>query len=148
MGSRYCAECLAESCGRWQLRWRLGWSFVCLRHSRLLADACAECGKRQWLYQGYCHAPIPATCPCGASLTATQNLQLPANHPIFEAQRQIFDVIDEGNVDFGVFSAQPVSVREVLAAVRSLANRVLNLCIAHGLTAVKPPEVHRGCLSG
>jgi hypothetical protein len=28
--SRYCPECLSESQGRWQLAWRLGWSFVCV----------------------------------------------------------------------------------------------------------------------
>ena len=39
-GSRFCPECLAQTGGRWQLAWRLGWSFACLIHSRLLADAC------------------------------------------------------------------------------------------------------------
>jgi hypothetical protein len=33
-GSRYCPECLAETVGRWQLQWRLGWSFVCVRATR------------------------------------------------------------------------------------------------------------------
>ncbi|MCA2245825.1 TniQ family protein [Mycobacterium sp. WUMAC-067] len=56
VGSRYCAECLTESCGRWQLIWRLGWSFLCIRHNRLLADACTECGKRQRRHQVYRHA--------------------------------------------------------------------------------------------
>src|SRR3954451_25157081 len=28
--SRFCPECIRESDGRWQLAWRLGWSFVCV----------------------------------------------------------------------------------------------------------------------
>jgi hypothetical protein len=42
-----CPECIRESDGRWQLSWRLGWSFACVQHNRLLADACPTCGKYQ-----------------------------------------------------------------------------------------------------
>ena len=42
-GSRYCPQCLVESGGRWQLAWRLGWSFACLKHACLLADVCPKC---------------------------------------------------------------------------------------------------------
>jgi hypothetical protein len=37
--SRFCPECLRESDGRWQLAWRLGWSFACVAHNCVLADA-------------------------------------------------------------------------------------------------------------
>ena len=30
-GSRYCPKCLAESGGRWQLQWRLAWTFACAK---------------------------------------------------------------------------------------------------------------------
>jgi len=46
-GSRFCPECLADSGGRWPLIWRLGWSFACLIHNRLLADCCPGCGRVQ-----------------------------------------------------------------------------------------------------
>ena len=46
-GSRFCPECLADSGGRWPLTWRLGWSFACLIHHRLLADRCPDCGRVQ-----------------------------------------------------------------------------------------------------
>jgi hypothetical protein len=36
--SRFCPECLVESDGRWQLQWRLGWTFACFRHNSLLSD--------------------------------------------------------------------------------------------------------------
>jgi len=39
-GSRYCPTCLREDNGRWQLQWRLPWTFACLRHHQLLADTC------------------------------------------------------------------------------------------------------------
>lgn len=42
-GSRYCPSCLAEE-GIWKLVWRLPWSVVCLKHSRLLEDNCSGCG--------------------------------------------------------------------------------------------------------
>ena len=46
-GSRFCPECLAGSGGRWPLTWRLGWSFACLTHYRLLADRCPACDRSQ-----------------------------------------------------------------------------------------------------
>jgi hypothetical protein len=39
-GSRFCPQCLCQSGGRWQLAWRSTWSFACLTHRCLLADAC------------------------------------------------------------------------------------------------------------
>jgi hypothetical protein len=41
-GSRFCPECLADSGGRWPLTWRLGWSFACLIHSRLVKLGCHD----------------------------------------------------------------------------------------------------------
>ncbi|WP_374227332.1 TniQ family protein [Streptomyces sp. AC512_CC834] len=42
-GSRFCPACLEETGGRWQVTWRLGWSFACIRHHVLLADRCPAC---------------------------------------------------------------------------------------------------------
>ncbi|MFI7524576.1 TniQ family protein [Nocardia salmonicida] len=42
-GSRYCPACLAESGGRWVLRWRTKWAVACLRHKTLLHDTCPGC---------------------------------------------------------------------------------------------------------
>jgi hypothetical protein len=139
--SRFCGDCLAESHGRWQLSWRLGWSFACIRHNRLLADACPECGKYQRRQQIYRRVPIPPMCSCGCSLETTHTLRLPTDNVVLDAQRQIFDVIDEGNTSFGVFNSDGPSVRKVLAAVRSLANRVLNYASTYGLAAVESAGV-------
>ncbi|MDP7704884.1 TniQ family protein [Mycobacterium sp. TY815] len=40
--SRFCPACLSESGGRWQLRWRLGWTFACVRHNALLSEKCPQ----------------------------------------------------------------------------------------------------------
>lgn len=67
-GSRYCPGCLAETGGRWQLRWRLTWSFACTTHQRLLADTCPACDSIPGFRAseshlppspGYCEAPSP-----------------------------------------------------------------------------------------
>lgn len=84
--SRYCPDCLNESRGRWQLAWRLGWSFACLTHSCLLADCCLSCGRQRQLLS-YGRAPTPTRCRCGAILTATPTLRFPPDHVIVEAQR-------------------------------------------------------------
>ena len=90
-GSRFCPDCLHSSEGRWQLSWRLGFSFACTRHRRLLADRCPHCGRvpRQRPRSGrsvprleLCgNPPIrpggPVTAGCGADLTRTSTLLLP-----------------------------------------------------------------------
>lgn len=43
--TRYCPGCLGESAGRWQISWRLPWSFACTRHGTLLLDRCPACGQ-------------------------------------------------------------------------------------------------------
>jgi hypothetical protein len=139
--SRYCPECLTESQGRWQLVWRLGWSFVCLLHNCLLADACPSCGKNQRHQQVYRRVPTPTMCVCGRILGAAQTVKLPVGHVILDAQQQVLDVINGGDTSFGVFEGNRSCARDVLAAARSLANRVLNYASTHGLTAVKSADV-------
>ncbi|MBV8346275.1 MAG: TniQ family protein [Mycolicibacterium sp.] len=74
--SRFCPECIRESDGRWQLEWRLGWSFACLLHNCLLADRCSNCGKCQRRQQVYRRVPSPSLCGCGYSLCATRTVKL------------------------------------------------------------------------
>lgn len=108
--SRYCPGCIRESHGRWQLIWRLGWSFACAVHNCLLADVCPTCGKYQRQQQVYRRVPTPALCACGESLGAVQTAKLTADHAIAPAQRQVFDVIDSGATSFGAFEANRNSV--------------------------------------
>jgi len=59
-GSRFCPACLHDDNGRWQLTWRLPWSFACQRHGLLLADECPGCGRR----------PVPHLTLSGAAPSA------------------------------------------------------------------------------
>lgn len=143
--SRFCPACLAGSGGRWQLTWRLGWSFACIQHQCLLVDRCPGCGERQRRYQVYKSVPRPMLCRCGRSLETATAPELPTNHAIVEAQQQILDVLTTDQASFGVFVDTPSYARGALDVVRSLANRVLNYASVHGLSAVKAADLPRGC---
>ena len=107
--SRFCPECLAESGGRWQLRWRLGWTFACVRHNSLLSDECPQCARHQRQHQNFRDAPSPTSCKCGLDLQAASMDTFSASHPIIRAQQRVHDVIGHGDTCFGVFEATPAS---------------------------------------
>ena len=112
--SRNCSWVLAESGGRWQLIWRLGWSFACIQHHCVLVDCCPDCGERPRRYQVYNSVPRPMLCRCGRSLEtaiALESSRAFSNDPIVEAQRQIVDVLTTAHASFGVFADTP-SMRE------------------------------------
>ncbi|MUL67063.1 hypothetical protein BOO86_21500 [Mycobacterium sp. CBMA 234] len=137
--SRYCPQCLAETGGRWQLKWRLGWSFACLTHNCLLADTCPSCRELQRRRPlSVDMIPVPGTCAgaaagaagraaprCGADLTATAVTSFPAEHAVIEGQRIVYDIIDSGVGQFGIYKDSPQPVLGVLSDIRALAGRVL-----------------------
>jgi hypothetical protein len=133
--SRFCPACLNETHGRWQLVWRLGWSFACLRHNCLLVDVCPECDDHQRSTQLYRRVPSPAACRCGHPLDAVPTLLMPSDrHSILLAQRKVHELVNKGQCRFGVFEAHPKSQIEVLAAVRSFTNRALNSASENGIS--------------
>ncbi len=132
--SRFCPACLRETGGRWQLRWRLGWSFACLEHNCILVDQCPGCGSYQRSTQYYRRLQPPATCRCGLPLGTVPTLRWTDRHDFSWAQEAVNEVIDDGYYDFGIFDAHPRLLEEVLGAVRSLANRILNYSSTHSLT--------------
>lgn len=142
--SRYCPHCLAETDGRWQLHWRLGWSFACVRHHCLFADECPRCGThpRPTFMPGY-SVPSASLCACGCNLADTATLPLRPRHPITDAQQQILDVIADDRADFGSYSthAGARQARSALNDVKVLANRALNYASLHGLAAVKSADL-------
>jgi hypothetical protein len=135
--SRFCPACIRVTGGRWQLRWRLGWSFACLRHNCLLVDVCPECGDHQRSTQYYRRIPSPAACRCGQKLGTIPTLLWRGDHGYSCAQRAIYGLLEHGADDFGVFQAHPQPLTEVLAAVRSLSNRALNFASQHGVSLKK-----------
>lgn len=98
LGSRYCPACLAETKGRWQVRWRLPWTFACSHHRRMLEDFCPSCGRRPRVRGNNLRlVATPTSCPellldgecdpgrgrptCGADLA-----HLAANRPSVDAE--------------------------------------------------------------
>jgi hypothetical protein len=139
-GSRFYPECLAGSGGRWPLTWRLGWSFACLTHRRLLADRCPDCGRVQRERPFSRHAlPVPGRCGtlpsrtgdlaipagCGRDLTQGETLRLPAGHPALDAQRLILETIESGDATYGPYGTMPQPAVTALADLRAVAGRVL-----------------------
>lgn len=130
--SRYCPQCLAETGGRWQLSWRLRWSFACTVHHCLLADTCPVCERRQrtrtpWKSQ----VPRPGACtagartePCPGDLTAATPFVLASDHPLINTQRQIDLITANGQADFGLYGHRPQSARQILTDIALLAARV------------------------
>ncbi|BFV57544.1 TniQ family protein [Kitasatospora sp. CMC57] len=152
-GSRYCPDCLAESGGRWQIRWRLVWSFACTTHQRMLADTCPVCesipgfrgsGTHQPPSPGHCPAPISLPGDtreqsrgrhrrCGANLAQTSTLLLPPGHQTLAAQDILDQLIDIDTAAFGLYTAAPVPTATALADLRAIAGRVLAHTLHHGL---------------
>ncbi|ONI49957.1 MULTISPECIES: TniQ family protein [unclassified Streptomyces] len=69
--SRYCPACLADNGGRWQLHWRLGWTFACTHHQLLLLERCPRCGKHPPVLSGATTACCPGPKPAVPSPSAT-----------------------------------------------------------------------------
>ena len=139
-GSRFCPECLAGSGGRWPLTWRLGWSFACLTHHRLLADRCPDCGRVQRERPFSRNSlPIPGQCGirpsrtgdlaipagCGQDLTRAETLSLPVGHPALAAQRLVLETIESGNAGFGPYAPLPQPAMAALSDLRAVAGRIL-----------------------
>jgi TniQ len=154
-GSRFCPECLAQTGGRWQLSWRLGWSFACLSHNRLLADACPECGRMQRRRpHPATQVPSPSTCAspgpdaigvspprCGADLTTARTLALEPGHPVLAAQQFVNDIITTGHAAAGIYASSAQPAHAALADLRALAATILCAPSSGGLAAVLPDDI-------
>jgi AraC-like DNA-binding protein len=136
-GSRFCPDCLRENHGRWPLAWRLGWIYACVRHRRLLADACPGCGSPQRMRPHHRRGiPLPGRCAnrrpgpwnvrdqhhrCDYPLQQTPVPHLPTGHPALNAQQQLIEVIEHGTASFGRYRYHPHPALAVLSDVRALA---------------------------
>jgi TniQ len=138
-GSRMCRWCLGETDGRWQLRWRLNWSFACPQHRCLLCDACPRCGRpqRRQLHRlttipqsGRCAqmtesaSPQPAQ-PCLASLADGAVTSISDGHPILHAQKRIDALLAGQATDLALYGARPPSPAVVLRDVHRLARWII-----------------------
>lgn len=139
-GSRYCPHCLAESEGRWQLTWRLGWSFACVLHCCLLADYCPNC-HRVPRFEPFPRdrVPEPGHCGtgssrrgqrgkppgCGQDLRQAASVDLPEGHPVLVAQQQLSDTIETNRATFGLYARCPQPALVALSEMRAVASRIL-----------------------
>lgn len=154
-GSRYCPECLAEAGGRWQLCWRLGWSFACLRHHCLLADVCPTCKCPERLYPhigaaipdpGRCANPaagatgrIPAR--CGTQLADAIVARFDVGHSVLAAQKTVYDLIEADAASFGVYQENPQPSSHALGDIRAVAARILRYASTDELDDVLPADL-------
>lgn len=145
--SRYCPRCLSESGGRWQLAWRLGWSFACTKHRCLLADVCPQCERIQrYLLHPLGVVPNPGFCGlsaggrrhsrCGADLSSSQVLAGKNMQELIDAQAVIFRIISDGEASFGVYDGSPRPSRSVLADIKTFVVRILAHAKSHGVDNV------------
>ena len=144
--SRYCPRCLAESGGRWQLAWRLCWSFLCVEHLCLLEDVCPVCGGHQRKTSsrgrkvqgaGTCTADRKDSI-CRTDLSARDAHTVAPSHRSVAAQRMIYDILDRGYAGFGVYTSTPRRARDALADISILGARVLAHARCSGLSEAPP----------
>ncbi len=135
-GSRYCPYCLAENGGRWLLRWRLGWSFACMKHQCILAHECPKCsGLQRIRVHAARKGPRPGRCTygdsrsteprCVADLASATVLQLRKGHPVLDAQQRVDSIIDGRPPRTGLYRLTSYSAAEMLSDVRDLAREAL-----------------------
>lgn len=154
-GSRFCPDCLADNGGRWMLSWRLGWSFACLRHHRILADCCPRCERvpRQ-RPRSLRSVPDPLRCGntpfrpggaitggCGFDLSGAEPLHLSDDHPAITAQRLLRDVIKKDTADFGAYALTPQSSSSALTDIRIISGRVLSVLPGEDLARWAPADL-------
>lgn len=146
--TRYCPACLHESQGRWQLAWRLPWSFACVRHGVLLLDHCPKCGREPPVNsRGHVLASQPGIClarmgtgiaiRCGFALAEAPCRVLPDKGLVLAAQHSI---------NRTVLGAEPhaSTVRQQAQELYALARRTLRTLHSHLPTA---PAVVRTVLN-
>ena len=163
-GSRYCPACLAETGGRWQIAWRLGWSFACVRHRMLLADTCPGCGRIPRLKvpslvtvptpSAYelprLGAPARLTTPrCGHPLTDAQPLSLAEAQLIVEAQSLIYRLLDGDPSGDGsgllIYPGDQAGPGRILNDARVIASRALRAATDEDLARFAPSDIVAAC---
>jgi TniQ len=134
---RYCPHCLADSGGRWQLHWMLGWSFACVTHRCLLADVCprCQCRPQRRAPLGFV-VPDLSTCGqlhrhsdraqlCGTRLARARDDVAEASPEQIHAQRAINAAVEQRAADFAIYREHPASIRAVMADVRAIGEQAI-----------------------
>ncbi|MFD4592770.1 TniQ family protein [Streptomyces rubiginosohelvolus] len=155
-GSRFCPACLEETGGRWQLAWRLGWSFACTRHHVLLADRCPAClrtprlrshPRREVPRPGLCSSAAVAGGPrprrCHHPLSDTRVTALTPGGALEETQRLINTALaaPDRMARWSLYGPGGVPLQTALRDLKSLGALVLNHATNADLHSAAPTEV-------
>ncbi|MFI8423753.1 TniQ family protein [Streptomyces sp. NPDC085479] len=155
-GSRFCPACLEETGGRWQVTWRLGWTFACTRHHVLLADRCPAClrtprlrshPRREVPRPGLCSSAAPGGGPrpgrCHHPLADTPVTALAPGEALEKTQGLIDMALAAPDqvVHWPLYGRGGVTLRLALRDVKSLGALVLNHATTADLHPLAPAEV-------
>ena len=139
-GSRMCHRCLDDTDGRWQLRWRLNWSFACVHHRCLLSVVCPQCNRPQRRHPhapraiprpGYCAQPRRICSagrpqPCMARLAAGKVVSLADAHLILHAQRRIDNLLAGRTATLALYGRAPPTPPQVLGDIHLIARWIVS----------------------
>ncbi len=128
--SRFCPDCLRETGGRWQVAWRLTWSFACIKHGCLLADRCPDCDSSQVCLAAHareipppghqCRGVARPTLACTADLRRTDVLLLREATPVLDAQRAVDDLLHDRPPHLAIYRSAPPGCRRMLHDLKLL----------------------------
>ncbi|MGN7190481.1 TniQ family protein [Curtobacterium sp. SAFR-003] len=156
--TRFCIQCLLESGGVFQLKWQLGWTFACVKHSAVLTDWCWSCkGPVSVAPPRLQKSPMPFICYrqlnqkedaprvlCKADITAGSFEPLEAQNPIIDAQifvDALFEQRDSPEAAANISDLRATCVGLLGIRDRSALERGANL--APGSLAGLEPETSR-----
>lgn len=147
-GTRFCPDCLGCKPAVWQLRWKLNWSFACVKHRVLLCDDCQQCGRPAGLGRGDmtstpaylgklaqpgCCRNVPTkgnggrgakSMPCGAEMWLQAASSLPDGGRALRAQGEI-DKRIECATDPSITLTEAGRIRDFARETRALSALIL-----------------------
>ena len=129
-GSHTCPQCLADNGGRWLLRWRLPWVFLCPRHRCYLVDRCT-CGTPLQWSQSLWADPCRGGRGCGSScgVWAAQLPAVPVGDTRALATQQLIQALLDG-------AADPQRAVEIFVELHHMTRFVLYLAESAALEQV------------
>lgn len=128
----YCPDCLAESGGRWHLKWHAKTTMVCTIHNVVLLQHCPTCGSRPRLSPTRTAQPIKGgplrSGPCGPhgclpSLTSAHAPQVTPDGLIAAGQRWIDSLLSIDTVELPSrpgFTAPAAGLLSDITSLKSL----------------------------
>lgn len=128
----YCPDCLAESGGRWHLKWHAKTTMICTIHNVVLLQHCPTCGSRPRLSPTRTAQPIKGgplrSGPCGPhgclpSLTSAHAPQVTPDGLIAAGQRWIDSLLSIDTVELPSrpgFTAPAAGILSDITSLKSL----------------------------